>query len=89
MSYCIIHRENKHSECFGLYDSCDKAVFACKRFVESTGLRLTDEEFNNLFCLQETNFELPGSIGEYSLQIVWMQSLLMEKFSFTGEERWL
>lgn len=75
MNYCIIHRENKHSECFGLYDSCDEALFACKRFVESTGLRLTCEEFNNLFCLQETNFELPGSIGEYSLQIVWMKSL--------------
>lgn len=74
MNYCIIHRESKHSECFGLYDSCDKALFACKRFVESTGLRLTCEESNNLSCLQETNFELPGSIGEYSLQIVWMKS---------------
>lgn len=85
MSYCIILRENKNSECFGLYDSCYRAVVACERFVESTGLKLTDEEFNNLFCLQETNFELPGSIGEYSLQIVLMKSLLMEKFSFTGE----
>lgn len=74
MNYCIIHRENKHCECYGLYDSCDKAVFACKRFVESTGLRLTCEEINNLSRLQETNFELPGSIGEYSLQIVWMKS---------------
>lgn len=77
--YCIIHRENKHSECYGPYDSFGQAFSACDKFVRSTGLRLPNEEFgylfDNLLCSQETNFELPGGIGKYSLQIVLMKSL--------------
>lgn len=74
MIYSIIRRENNNSECYGFYAECIEAVSACQKYVEKTGIKITFEEFDSLFCLQEKEFEPPGSIGKYSLQVVWIKS---------------
>ena len=83
--YCIIHRENKHSECYGPYDSFGQAFSVCDKFLRSTGLSSTNERFgyilDSLLSSQEASVELPGGPGlsfnkKYSLQIVLMKSVV-------------
>jgi len=69
MSWVVIKRENEGSVCYGPY-SFLQAEKVCEEIVQSEipGCKTSDIYFD-----QERRFELPGSIGEFTLQMVRMK----------------
>ena len=69
MSWCVVKRENKDSVCYGPYGLFE-AQRVCEKIVQS---EIPDCKTSNIYFDQERMFELPGGIGEFTLQMVQMK----------------